>query len=714
MASRRMGQLLGLDDDGRGLSFRKIRTPRGGPGRLSLELLENRTLLTVNPGTITGTGTMLGGQDAFGVNVNAAVVGGVASFGGSLTYSDAKARDSFVATSISSVQINEVGTTASGPTTSNGYFTITGTAKLNGSPGYTFEASGSLPFPANPGSTGGLLFNASGPNGASVYSTPWKPWDPGETVAISVSAPVRAATTTSVVASPNPSTFGQLVTFTATVGPTGVSGGYVAFSVDSHTPVNEPLINGQAVFKTYSLGVGMHSMVANYLGTSINAPSQGSTTQIVNQDATTTTLQYSGSLAPGAPLSLYATVAAQPPGYGKPTGSVTFYDGSTSLGMVTLSSSATALLHLNSGLSAGPHAITAVYSGDTNYVTSTSAVLSRTVAQLSTTTYLATSINPVVVGSTVNLTATVYGAGSNTTGSARPTGSVNFYDGGSFIGTAPLVSGVATLPTSFATAGYHALTAVYGGDTNFLTSTSNALTQGVHGTATAGHVVVTASSSSTLLGQPVTFTVSVTGGATGSVTLLDGSQSIGMAVLNRGSATFNISSLKAGTHYISATYSGDSNFTNATSSTIYESITLPTPGTITGSGTTLKGQDSLNLNVAATVTNYVPSYLGTLVYSDSKAGDTFTAVSITSVQIYESTPVTGPSSTNGYYVVTGTATLNGGTTLYTFKATASLPFPANAGSTGGMLFSATDPSGNTVYSTSWSPWDPGESMVMTA
>ena len=118
---------------------------------------------------------------------------------------------------------------------------------------------------------------------------------------------------------------------------TSAVGGSVAFSVDGNTPVNESVTNGQAVFSTSSLSVGSHKIVASYLGTSAFAPSQDMiAAQVVNQASSATTLAYSGSFAPGQPLSLTATVAAQSPSYDYPTGSVTFLDGATSLGTVSL------------------------------------------------------------------------------------------------------------------------------------------------------------------------------------------------------------------------------------------------------------------------------------------------------------------------------------------------------------------------------------------
>lgn len=86
---------------------------------------------------------------------------------------------------------------------------------------------------------------------------------------------------------------------------------------------------------------------------------------------------------------------------------------------------------------------------------------------------LTTSVNPVYVGASVNLTSTVSITGGT------PTGSVTFYDGTASLGTAPLTNGTAALTTSFATTGGHALTAVYSGDANFATVTSAPVVESV-------------------------------------------------------------------------------------------------------------------------------------------------------------------------------------------------------------------------------------------
>ncbi len=84
---------------------------------------------------------------------------------------------------------------------------------------------------------------------------------------------------------------------------------------------------------------------------------------------------------------------------------------------------------------------------------------------------LQSSANPALIASSVTLTATVYSSVST------PTGSVSFYDGTTLMGSGALVSGAATYTTSSLAAAAHALTAVYGGDSNFSSVTSAALSQ---------------------------------------------------------------------------------------------------------------------------------------------------------------------------------------------------------------------------------------------
>jgi hypothetical protein len=80
-------------------------------------------------------------------------------------------------------------------------------------------------------------------------------------------------TSVTLVSSANPSTFGQNITFTATVIGAGTPTGQVEFVIDGGAPTLVTLINGQASFSTSALAVGTHAVVANYAGGQNHMPS---------------------------------------------------------------------------------------------------------------------------------------------------------------------------------------------------------------------------------------------------------------------------------------------------------------------------------------------------------------------------------------------------------------------------------------------------------
>jgi hypothetical protein len=161
-----------------------------------------------------------------------------------------------------------------------------------------------------------------------------------------------------------------------------------------------------------------------------------------------------------------------------PTGTVTFFDGTTAIGQPATLTSGVAKLSV--GLTVGSHNITAQYSGDVNYLASTSTAFAQVVNQSSASTVVKSSVNPAGVGAAVTFTATVASTVSGDT--LVPTGTVSFFDGSTKLGSATLNSGgQASLGTSSLAVGTHNITAQYGGDTNFTGSTSAALNQVITG-----------------------------------------------------------------------------------------------------------------------------------------------------------------------------------------------------------------------------------------
>lgn len=110
-------------------------------------------------------------------------------------------------------------------------------------------------------------------------------------------------------------------------------------------------------------------------------------------------------------------------------------------------------------------------------------------------------------------------------------------------------------------------------DTTDFTTATASVTLTVN-TANA-NLTVTSSANPVLVSTPITFTANVTaatGTPTGSVTFLDGSTLLGSSALNAGSATYTTSTLSAGSHVITAAYSGDTNFAQATSTMLNQSV----------------------------------------------------------------------------------------------------------------------------------------------
>jgi hypothetical protein len=115
----------------------------------------------------------------------------------------------------------------------------------------------------------------------------------GSNPALTVTFNGLTATTTSVASNNNPSTYGQPVTFTATVSPSAATGTVNFKDGTSSIPgcSAQPLSSGQATCTTSALTVGSHSITAIYSGGGIYATSTSSTlTQNVNMASSTVTV----------------------------------------------------------------------------------------------------------------------------------------------------------------------------------------------------------------------------------------------------------------------------------------------------------------------------------------------------------------------------------------------------------------------------------------
>jgi hypothetical protein len=195
----------------------------------------------------------------------------------------------------------------------------------------------------------------------------------------------------------------------------------------------------------------------------------------INVMQSTTSTSVSSSLSPsayGQSVTLTATVSSSA---GTPTGTVTFKNGSVTLGnKVTLVGGVATLT--TSALHLGTESITAAYFGSAKYSGSTSSPLGQMVNPATTTVGLTSSPNPSTVGQSVMFTATVAPQFSGT-----PQGKVKFMNGTKALGTVTLAGGMATLSKPFLGAGTKSITAVFfSGSADFSGSTSPILSQVVN------------------------------------------------------------------------------------------------------------------------------------------------------------------------------------------------------------------------------------------
>ncbi|MGB7333499.1 MAG: FG-GAP-like repeat-containing protein, partial [Terriglobales bacterium] len=287
--------------------------------------------------------------------------------------------------------------------------------------------------------------------------------------------------------------------------------------------------------------------------------------------------------------------------------------------------------------------------GTINCYGSVGVLLNNNAAPL-TTISLVSNINPANLGQTVTFTATVASQSGETL-----SGTVEF-TGGGIEATVPLANNQAVFSTS-ELVGAPAITALYSGVLHVAEGSQSApLTEFVRSAITK--TALTTSGSPSLVGQPVTFTATVTTNPRNGtipdgelVTFSDGSTTLGSAPLASGTAAFTTSTLSAKKQTITAAYVGDDTFepsskhilqvvnrfpsTTALSSspnpsTIGQPVTLTAtvssgaPGGPTGSvvfknGTTGLGQAKLSGGTATLIKSNLP--VGTLTITAYYSGD---------------------------------------------------------------------------------------------
>jgi hypothetical protein len=379
---------------------------------------------------------------------------------------------------------------------------------------------------------------------------------------------------------------GQPVTDTATVAPasqgSAMPTGTVSFTDDGSPvpacqalPLPDVTPSQAACTETFGSGAA-HAIVATYSGDVDNAGSTGSFLQTLGQLPTVTAVTSpTPSTVYGQDADVTATITPAAGAVVNPSGSVTFFDGSLPLGSVGVSDvggTATASLDTSSLLE-GRHFVTATYSGDATYATSTTVTpVTIDVAEAPTSVTLNDASAESVVGQTVVLTASIASPAPS------PTGTVQFADNGEPIGSGEVSGGQATFETSSLPLGGHTITAVYEGDDNFIGgSSTNTLMQTVGQAATSTGVI--SAHDPGLVGQTIAYTATVavatpgSGTPTGTASFSDdgnpipGCQGLTLSPAPPSVATCTQAYDATGTQDITVAYSGDTNFTASEGST---------------------------------------------------------------------------------------------------------------------------------------------------
>ncbi len=372
-----------------------------------------------------------------------------------------------------------------------------------------------------------------------------------------------AASTTAITSDlPDPSVVGQpyTVNFTVTGAGATPTGNVTVADGTGPTCVATVAVGGCALTSTT---IGTKTLTATYAGdVNYTGGSSAGAAHVVNQASTITVI---GTHTPdpstrGAPVTVAWTVPVTAPGAGTPTGNVTVGDGVNScVAAVGLGGCAITLTTV------GTRPLTAVYAGDANFLTSTSAVVNQVVNQAaSTTTITNDTPDPSVVGEPFAVSFTVTGPGGT------PTGNVSVSDGvESCIGTAA----AGTCNLTLTTVGSRPLTATYVGDANYTGSASLAAPHTVNQAATTTSITsFLPTTADTLTPVAVNWSVLPVGPGAGTptgtvVVTTDGAETCSAAV---GANSCSLTFASSGPRLVTVSYQGDTRFlAGATAATPY-------------------------------------------------------------------------------------------------------------------------------------------------
>ncbi|BEP12884.1 hypothetical protein acdb102_11950 [Acidothermaceae bacterium B102] len=367
----------------------------------------------------------------------------------------------------------------------------------------------------------------------------------------------KATTAITATAAPTSTGWGNAVTLTAGNVP-GPATGSIVFTSGATTLCTATLPTLSCLTSS-TLAAGTYPVTATYAGDSNYTGSTASTSFTIVPTATTFTVAPTpATVTYGTATSLAET--GLPVGA---TGTVTYKTGATTLCVATLPA-ISCTTPTTQG--AGSVPVTATYSGDSHYATSTA-----------TTSYLVNKA-ATAVAAAATPASTPYGTADTLSDSNLPaaaTGTVTFASGGTTLCVATLPATSCTAPASLVVGSY-ATTATYSGDSNFTGSTD---TTTFTVTKAASPFTATAAPASVSYGTAVTLAESgIVSGATGTVTFASGGSTLCVATLPATSCATG-TALDPASYPVTATYSGDSNHASSSATTSFAVTKVASPFT---------------------------------------------------------------------------------------------------------------------------------------
>jgi hypothetical protein len=417
--------------------------------------------------------------------------------------------------------------------------------------------------------------------------------------------------------------YGSPINLVASVTSSSDSGTVTFSDSVSGALAQAPLTFGSANFVVSNLAPGLHTFFATYSGDSLHAgASAASISTIVAQISSSISLAaLPASIYAGTQVALSATVSPA-----TASGTVTFRDATLgTLGQSPVSHGSAALTLPN--LSAGAYAITAVYSGDANDTSSTSAIIATQITLNPSTASLSATPTTASIGSPVTLMIAM--------APASATGTITFFDGYTPLGSGSITAGQATFITSSLAGGTHLLHASYSGDSLNAASASAASIETI--AAAASTTSLALAQASVIAGASVTVNVRVNTANTtpsGTVTLSSGatilaSGPLASAIPGTAYATLSFST--------TASYAGDPNDQPSSSPAASVAIlAIPTTSTLTLSSNEISIQSSVTL--AASLTSLSGTPTGSITFAANGTTLATAALSNSGTASYTFTP----------------------------------------------------------------------------